>query len=330
MTASTPPARTSRVRLTLSLILALLCGALVALQSRINGQFGLELGDGFFAAVISFGSGLIIIGIVLAVSKSGRLGVRRVRDAIRTREMPWWHVLGGLGGALFVLSQGLTVGIIGVALFTVAAVAGQTISGLVIDARGIGRVAPKPVTIARIVGSAVALIAVGISVGPQLQGNVPFIVLIAPFVVGLLLGMQQALNGQVKTLAGSAVTATFFNFLAGTALLVIFALVNLTIAGWPKSFPSNPLLYLGGVAGVLFIAGFAYVIPILGVLLQSLAAVAGQLLMSLLLSVVAPTGHVALAATTIIGTVLTLAGVLIASIPKRRAQANEAGTAPAK
>jgi transporter family-2 protein len=315
---SKPSPRNSRLKVTLSLILALFCGAGVALQSRVNGELGLELNDGYFAAVISFGSGLIIISIALAISRGARDGVRRVRTAIRTREMPWWHVLGGLGGGLFVLSQGLTVGLIGVALFTVAAVAGQTISGLVIDARGIGTVAPKPITIVRIVGSAVALVAVGISVGPQLQGNVPFVVLIAPFVVGLLLGMQQALNGQVKTLARSTITATWFNFVAGTALLLIFALVNLAIAGWPKSFPSNPALYIGGIVGVLFIAGFAYVIPILGVLLQSLAAVAGQLLMSLLLAVIAPTNTVGLAVTTIVGTILTLAGVAIASIPPRR------------
>jgi transporter family-2 protein len=322
-TPITPPARNSRLKITLSIILAVACGAGVALQSRINGEFGLELKDGYFAAVISFGSGLIIISIALAISRGARTGVGTVRAAIRTRQIPWWHILGGLGGGFFVLSQGLTVGLIGVALFTVAAVAGQTISGLVIDARGIGTVAPKPVTIARILGSVVALVAVGISVGPQLQGDVPFYVLIAPFVVGLLLGMQQALNGQVKTLARSTITATFFNFVAGTLLLLIFALINLAVAGWPKSFPSNPALYLGGVIGVVFIAGFAYVIPILGVLLQSLAAVAGQLLMSLLLAIIAPTNTAGLAVTTIVGTLLTLAGVAIASIPSRAIRAKK-------
>jgi transporter family-2 protein len=318
MSQSTPPAGPSRARTTVALIVALVCGAGVALQSRINGQLGGELSDGFVAAVISFGSGLIIISIALAVSRTGRRGVVRVRDAVRTREVPWWHVLGGLGGGLFVLSQGLTVGLIGIALFTVAAVAGQTISGLVIDARGIGTVAPKRVTAARVVGSAVALIAVGISVGPELTGNAPFWALIAPFVVGLLLGVQQALNGQVKTLSGSAIAATFFNFVAGTALLLVIALVNVATSGFPKSFPTNPLLYIGGLLGVLFIAGFAAAIPIIGVLLQSLAAVSGQLLMSLLLAIIAPTSSTALTVTTVVGTVLTLAGVAIASIPSRR------------
>ena len=320
MTSPLPPQNSapSRTRIVILLLVALVCGAAVALQSRINGQLGGELGDGSLAAVISFGSGLVITIIALLVSRSGRNGLGTVVREVRARRFPWLFVLGGLGGGLFVLSQGITVGVIGVALFTVAAVAGQTISGLAIDARGIGTVAPKRVTVWRLVGSIVALIAVIISVVPEVQANSPLWMLLMPFVVGLLLGLQQAFNGQVKTLAKAAVTATFINFVGGTALLLIAAAINLAIVGWPKTFPTNPVLYLGGLIGVLFIAGFAVVIPVIGVLLQSLAAVAGQLVMSLILAIVAPTSAATLTATTIVGTVLTLAGVAIASVPSRR------------
>jgi transporter family-2 protein len=299
--------------------LATLCGSLVALQSRINGQLGSDLGDGFVAAVISFGSGLLIIGIVLAVMPSGRRGVRVVGSAIRAREIPWWHAAGGAAGGLFVLSQGLVVGLLGIALFTVATVAGQTISGLVIDSRGIGTVAPKTVTVTRICGAALALVSVAIAVLPQIGGQAHVWVVVLPFVVGLLLAWQQAVNGQIKTLASSATTATLFNFLAGTAVLAVFAAVNLGLAGLPHGFPANPLLYVGGIIGVLFIAGFAFVIPIIGVLLQSLAAVSGQLLMALLLDFVAPTDTTGVAVATVVGTALTLVAVAVASIRSRAA-----------
>jgi transporter family-2 protein len=318
MTAPTPaPPAHSRTKLVVSLIVAVLCGGGVALQSRINGALGSELHDGSVAALISFGSGLVITAIALAVSRRGRAGLATVRTAIRNRELKWWFVCGGAAGGLFVLSQGLTVGLIGVALFTVAAVAGQTLSGLAIDSRGIGTIAPKRVTVGRIAGSVIALIAVGIAVGPEIQGNAPVWILLMPFVVGLLLGWQQAVNGQVKTLASSAVTATFLNFVAGTVLLLIVAFANAAFAGWPTTFPTNPALYIGGLLGVLFIAGFAIVIPIIGVLLQSLAAVSGQLLMSLLLAIVAPSTAAGLAWTTVLGTALTLLGVAIASLPSR-------------
>ncbi|MDQ1551292.1 MAG: bacterial/archaeal transporter family-2 protein [Actinomycetota bacterium] len=320
MTHNIPkPAPASRLRVGLSVALATLCGCAVALQSRINGQLGSDLGDGFVAALISFGSGLIVISLVLLVSRPGRRGVTTVIDAIRRREIPWWHTAGGVAGGLFVLSQGLVVGLLGIALFTVAAVAGQTISGMVIDSRGIGTVAPKAITVTRIVGGTLALISVVIAVLPQISDQANVWVIIFPFGVGLLLGWQQAVNGQIKSLAGSATTATFFNFVGGTIVLAVFAAINLLLAGLPHGFPSNPVLYLGGIIGVLFIAGFAAVIPIIGVLLQSLAAVSGQLLMALVLDFVAPTNTAGVAVLTIAGTVLTLIAVVIASIRSRTA-----------
>lgn len=297
--------------------LAFACGGLVAVQSRINGQLGVDTHDGFFAALISFGSGLVIISLVLVVSRAGRRGIRTVAGAVRARELPWWHTAGGIGGGLFVLSQGLYAGGLGIALFTVAVVAGQTISGLVIDSRGIGKVGPRAITGTRIVGAALALAAVVIAVLPQVSGHFQVLVTALPFLIGLLLGVQQALNAQVKTLAGSATTATFFNFLAGTALLAIFAAINLVVAGFPHGFPTNPVLYVGGLIGVLFIAGFAAVTPVIGVLLQSLAAVSGQLIMALLLDYVAPTDDLGVGVATVVGTMLTLVAVIIAGVRSR-------------
>src|ERR1700712_4979071 len=133
---STGPAPTSKLRIGLCVALSTVCGCGVAVQARINGQLGNDLGDGFVAALISFGSGLVIIALVLLVSRPGRRGISIVTGAIRRREVPWWHAAGGVAGGLFVLSQGLVVGLLGIALFTVAIVAGQTISGLAIDSRG--------------------------------------------------------------------------------------------------------------------------------------------------------------------------------------------------
>jgi transporter family-2 protein len=311
--------RTAAPAVPLVIVFTTLCGALVALQSRINGQLGYELGDGFIAAVISFGSGLVILSIVLIFNPRGRAGLRTIATAVRTRELTWWYVCGGAAGGLLVLSQGLTAAILGIALFTVAVVAGQTLSGLAIDARGLGRIPAKPVTPGRLVGTVLALVAVVVAVAPQMRTGVPIWMLLMPFIVGLFLGWQQAVNGQVKTLADSALTATFLNFLSGTAVLVVFAIVHSVIAGLPKSLPPEPWLYIGGALGCIFIAGFAIATPIIGVLLQSLCAIAGQLLMSLLLDIVAPADTIGLAWTTVVGTALTLVAVAIASIPRRRA-----------
>ncbi|RYJ03402.1 MAG: EamA-like transporter family protein, partial [Actinomycetales bacterium] len=104
--------------------LMVLAGALVALQSRVNGALAEEIGSGLragsLAAVISFGSGLAVISVVVVTTASGRASMRRLAHARAVKRLRWYELLGGLGGAFFVASQGIAVGTIGVALFIVA------------------------------------------------------------------------------------------------------------------------------------------------------------------------------------------------------------------
>ena len=125
-------------------MLAVVFGAGVALQSRVNGQLAAAIDDPYTAALISFGSGLVILLVALAFWRPGREGVGRVRDGLRAGRIAWWMVLGGLAGAWFVTTQGLSAGVLGVALFTVAIVAGQTIGGILFDLIGLGPGGRRP------------------------------------------------------------------------------------------------------------------------------------------------------------------------------------------
>ncbi|MCU1512915.1 MAG: hypothetical protein JWO10_5 [Microbacteriaceae bacterium] len=293
-------------------------GVLIAIQSRINGELGRALGDGYLAASLSFGSGFIVVAIAMVFWRPGRRGLAAVMTAVKTRAIPAWFICGGALGALFVLSQGLTGAVLGVALFTIAVVCGQTVSGLLIDRRGIGITPPKPLTITRLLGAVLALVAVGWAVSPHFGGDVPLWMLALPLIAGLGVGLQQAINGQVKLRAASALTPTFLNFLIGGALLLVAAAIHVGIVGWPASFPSNPLLYIGGLVGGVFVAATAMVVRITGLLLLGLASTAGQLVTSLVLDVVLPIpGHV-FAFATVGGTALTLVAVLVAATPSRR------------
>ncbi|WP_285115924.1 DMT family transporter [Leifsonia sp. fls2-241-R2A-40a] len=298
----------------LALVIALFCGALVALQSRINGELGSRLGDGFTAAAISFGSGLIILTVALAIAPAGRRGLARIREALRSRALRWWYVLGGAAGSFLVLSQGLTAAALGVALFTVAVVAGQTISGLVLDRVGIGPGGRRPLTAARLVGALLALVAVTWAVSAQFGGSAPVWLMLLPFIAGLGTGWQQAVNGQVRSVAESALTATFINFAVGSTVLVVLMLGRWAVAGLPNALPSEPWLYIGGSLGCVFIGVTALLVRITGVLLLGLATVAGQLAAALLLDLLLPTAGHTLAFSTIGGTLLAIVAVGIASI----------------
>ncbi|KQX08505.1 hypothetical protein ASC59_08725 [Leifsonia sp. Root1293] len=297
---------------------AVVSGVLVAVQSRINGELGRQLGDGFAAALISFGSGLVILLIALALWRPGRAGFRRLPAALRDGRLRWWMLLGGAAGAFLVLTQGLTAAVLGVALFSVATVAGQSISGLLVDRTTLVSGGPRPLTVPRVVGAVLAILAVIVSVATQLNGDAPFWMLLLPFLAGLGLGWQQAVNGRVRESAESALTATVGNFAVGTVVLLVAFLVHALIVGWPQSLPTELWLYLGGVIGCVFIAAAAVLVRITGALLLSLAMIAGQLVAAVVIDTTLP-GHAgSLAVTTVVGTVLALAAVVVAGVNWRQ------------
>jgi bacterial/archaeal transporter family-2 protein len=121
-------------------------------------------------------------------------------------------------------------------------------------------------------------------------------------------------NGRVRSVAESALTATILNFGVGTVALVVVMLVHAASAGWPDSLPGEAWLYAGGAIGCIFIAGQAVLVRIVGVLVLALCVVAGQLSAALLLDLLSPTAGRPVDLATIGGTVLALVAVVIASV----------------
>lgn len=301
------------------LLLAVFSGTLISLQARITGELAAGLGgDGFAAAVISFGSGFVVLALGLLVLRTPRRGVGLVLADVRERRLKWWQVLGGFGGAAFLLAQGLTVGALGVALFTVAIVAGQVTGGLLFDRMGLGPAGPQRPTRRRVVGAVLVLAAVGLSMADKLGGGFPYLLLLLPLVAGVCVSWQQAVNGHVKNAAGSAYAGTFFNFAAGTGALSVIFLVHAVAAGVPSRLPAEPYLYLGGLVGVSFITIAVAAVQKLGVLLLGLCTITGQLVGSLALDLLLPHGDTQVTAATVAGVVLALAAVALAALTGTR------------
>lgn len=304
----------SRIPVWLAVAFAVVCGALNALQSRVNGGLGRALGDGFLAAAISFGTGLVILAVIMLFSPVGRQGFVRLRSAVRERTLPWWALLGGISGAFYVLSQSFTAALLGVALFTVGVVCGQTISGLLIDRLGIGPGARRKFTVPRVLGAVLALGAVVLAVSGQIQTDVPLWTMWMPLVAGVAQAWQQGVNGLVRVASHSVLTATFLNFVTGMVALVVVVLVHAAQSGWPQSLPNDPWLYAGGAIGCVFIAGSALIVRITGVFVLSLAVVAGQLICALALDLFAPDAAAAVAISTVAGTVVSLFAVVVVGL----------------
>ena len=303
-----------KLRLWAALLGSGLAGMLVALQSRINGGLSQQLGNGFVTAAVSFGSGLVILSVLMLLSRKGRQGLRRLRAEVASHHLPWWALCGGAGGAMFVLNQGLVAPLTGLALFTVGIVAGQVVGGLLLDKAGLGPGGRIDPTVPRIIGTGIAILAVVIAVGGGAGSTVWLVVF--PVVVGAGVAAQSMVNGLVRSAAQSALAATFVNFVVGTALLLLFAVVSMLVTGLPTQWPSEPWHYLGGLIGTIFIAIAAMLVRTAGVLLLSMANVAGQLVAAVVFEVAVPlAGGVSTAM--FIGSGIALLAVVVAALPAR-------------
>lgn len=308
-------------RLLVPAVASVAVGGLTALQARINGQLAVELGNGLQAAVWSFGSGLVLLAVLVLAVPAIRAGVARVPRAIRAGELKWWQALGGVLGGTFVGVQTATVPLLGVAVFTVAVVAGQSSSSLLVDRAGLGPAGVQRITLRRVVSAVLAVVAVTIAVSARLGApDFSLVALIAAFTAGLLIAVQQAINGRTSRAAGNPMSATFVNFVFGTAALgAAFGAAWAWTGSGPSPLPSGTWwIYLGGVIGVAFIAIAAWAVPLVGVLLFALLTIAGQLVGALLLDLVAPTSGTQLSWTLVAGVLLAFVAVLVAARGRAR------------
>ncbi len=310
--------QSSPLRYAVAVVGSVVAGALVAVQTRVNGELGAALDQGSLAALISFTSGLIIVAIFALSTRSGRQGIRNVARAVTSKELPWWAMLGGAFGALLVLTQGLSAGVLGVALFSVAVVTGQALGAVLIDTRGWLRSPKIRLSTARITGSvavlAGVLVALDLPSGGVRQNSLLFLL---PMLAGLGVGYQQAVNGWVRSVAGSPASATLINFGVGTAVLLLATLLSLPFAGLPTSLPTTWWFWTGGAVGAIFIAIQITTVSVVGVLGLGVSLVTGQLVGSILLDVFAPVGNSTVTQETVIGALITLTGALMVTLGRR-------------
>jgi transporter family-2 protein len=306
--------KTKRFGTALFVALAVLIASFNSIQARINGELGFRMGDGFASALISISGGLVLIITALMFSPVGRAGLARIPNALRDRKLFWWHLLGGVSGAFYAVAQTETGLLLGVALFSIAIVSGQTLSSLIMDRLGVGPSGKHHITLPRVLGTVLVLVAVVLSVSGQLGAEAPIWVAWMPFVAGFGMGWQLAVNGRVRAEAQSVLAATFINFFTAAVLLSTIVLVRGLTTGWPSNIPDEPWLFTGGLLGAMFIAGSAFVVARIGVLVLGVSVVAGQLVGALLIDILSPSPLHPLTSATVIGVVLSLIAVVISTL----------------
>jgi transporter family-2 protein len=227
-------------------------------------------------------------------------------------------MIGGAAGAFMVLTQGLSAGMLGVAVFSIAMVTGQSLGAVLIDSRGWFGVTQVPLRPQRGIGALCVLVGVVVALDVT-PGSLPDVGLLflLPLLAGAGTGFQQAVNGRVRNVAGSAIAAAFVNFVVGTSVLLVAFVVSLPTLGLPESLPGTWWLWTGGFTGVVFLVVQVTVVGIVGVLGLGVSLISGQLMGSIILDALAPLSTSDLSVSTIIGALVTLAGALMVTLGRR-------------
>jgi len=290
-------------------------GVALAVQGRVNGQLGHLMNDGVVAALFSFGVGAVLLVLAVALTPSARAGLRRLRSSVRGGRLRGWECLGGACGAWLVTTQGLTVSILGVAVFTVAVVGGQVVASLWVDRQGIGPAPAQPITPARATGAGLAVLAVVVAVSDHDTAATPGGLwwALLPACAGLGLAWQLAVNGLVRVESANVVVPTMVNFIVGALVLLVATAVDLAIRGLPRPPPGDWWLYTGGPLGIVAVLTAVTAVRYTGVLVLGLGSVAGQLVGAVVLDAVVPAAG-GLSVTSVIGAGLTMVAVVVAAL----------------
>ena len=129
----------------LAVLLAVVAGCFVGLQAPINARLGREVGS-LQAATVSFLIGTLVLVLVTSLSSRG------LRPITSAPQAPWWALVGGILGAVYVTVALLTVRTLGVSGLTAIVVSGQLAIAVVVDRFGLLGITKQHIGASRVVG----------------------------------------------------------------------------------------------------------------------------------------------------------------------------------
>lgn len=125
---------------------AVAIGASLSLQPPINATMARRLGSPLMAASISIAISLFFMVLVWLT-----LG-RGAGDISQVHALPWWVIVGGIIGVIFVAGSVVVAPVLGVALFFACVVAGQLLGSTLGDHFGAFGMDVKPVNSMKLLG----------------------------------------------------------------------------------------------------------------------------------------------------------------------------------
>jgi len=216
-------------------LLSLLSGVVISFMVAVNGGLAGHYGL-YFATVIIHVTGLLVISAVVLFKKEKPFA----------KGYPLYLYTGGAIGILTVLFNNFAFGRISISSILALGLLGQSVTGLLIDQFGLFQMPKHPFRSSKLIG--LVLICIGII---AMTNNFEIVAVILSLATGLTIVVSRTLNAKLGELT-SVRQSTFFNYIVGTAAMLIVFLVlgRQEVVLSELTLSTNVWIYFGGALGV--------------------------------------------------------------------------------
>jgi len=264
---------------TLLIPASLFAGGLLAVQAGANAQLSKATGSPFAATTLQLSVGTLAL-LVLALLTGTLTAVAALPH------VPWWHAVGGVASAFYVVSTILLFPRLGAIVSVGLFIAGQMLASFALDVTGLAggtaRTIDAPLAIGMLAILAGAAIIVKGQSGQQSQpvaGKAGWIVL--ALLAGAVLPAQGVVNGLLRHDLGAPFVVGAVSFLVATLAMAVALLFSATVLRAPaptlQGLPAMPWWgWLGGFAGAIYVTTVFTAIPVIGASAAVGLTVAGQ------------------------------------------------------
>jgi transporter family-2 protein len=270
---------------TLFIPLSLAAGGLLAVQAGANAQLAKATGSPVSATALQLAIAALLLLLLTLVSGSAS-ALALLPNA------QWWHAIGGMASAFYVISGILLFPRIGAVVSVGFFIAGQVLASAALDVFGLLGVAPTGLRSGVSIGAAIvitgaALIVLGQkrALGAVNSAQLGWIAL--ALLAGAVLPIQGALNALLRDdLNGATFAVGTISFVVATLAMAV-ALGGSSLNGGASlglaKLPSMPWWgWLGGFAGATYVTTVFTAIPAIGAAATIGLTVAGQQVASVL------------------------------------------------
>ncbi|EGQ0313137.1 DMT family transporter [Staphylococcus pseudintermedius] len=274
--------------LSLLLILGLVAGAVIPVQTSINSRLSRFTQSSLYASAISFTVGTLLLVILNFILNPHLL----TAEAFGHYHFDYYWYVGGLMGVIYLTGNMILLPRIGASLTVVTTITGQILMSVLIDTFGWFNVDVQALHVMKVLG--IVLLLIGIIL-MNLQKNAKQLAqsghngpwMLSGMIIGFTPPIQTAINSHLGQTLHSPFFASLVSFTVGASALIILTLMlHRHVKIHTTSEQHGPLKwwhFIGGALGVIFVTTNIILTPVIGVTFTLITVMVGQIIMGLLI-----------------------------------------------